>query len=68
MAAANDQAGLLLRCQLQGLVIVEAPQGSEVEEVDFGDNVGTVFEVEGEAGEPIAVVWIMDDEMEQAIQ
>jgi len=51
-----------------GVTIVEAPQGTSVEEVDFGDNVGTVFEVEGDAGEPIAVVWIMDDEMEQATQ
>jgi hypothetical protein len=52
----------------EGVTIVEAPHGTSVEEVDFGDNVGTVFEVEGEAGEPIAVVWIMEDEMEQATQ
>lgn len=37
-----------------------APQGSEVVEVDFGGNTGTVFEVEGDSGEPIAVVWIDD--------
>ena len=44
-----------------GLTLVEPPHGSEVVEVDFGENAGTVFEVEGEAGEPIAVVWIADD-------
>lgn len=48
-------------------VMVEAPHGTEVEEVDFGENTGTVFAVEGEAGEPIAVVWI-NDELEEAIQ
>ncbi|MEM9192371.1 MAG: hypothetical protein AAGF12_24565 [Myxococcota bacterium] len=48
-----------------GMTIVEAPQGSEVVEVDFGDNAGTVFEVEGEAGEPIAVVWISDDHLQE---
>ena len=42
------------------LTVVEPPHGSEVVEVDFGDNAGTVFEVEGSAGEPIAVVWIAD--------
>lgn len=47
---------------------LEAPQGSEVEEVDFGSNIGTVFEVEGEAGEPIAVVWINDEPAEQVTQ
>ncbi len=47
---------------------LEAPQGSEVEEVDFGSNIGTVFEVEGDAGEPIAVVWINDEAPEQVTQ
>jgi anti-sigma factor RsiW len=36
-------------------------QGSEVLEVDFGGNTGTVFEVQGAAGQPLAVVWINDD-------
>lgn len=44
---------------------LEAPQGSEVEEVDFGSNIGTVFAVQGAAGEPIAVVWINDEAPEQ---
>ncbi len=35
--------------------------GSEVEEVDFGANAGTVFEVRGEAGQPLAVVWIEEE-------
>ncbi|MCS6797433.1 MAG: hypothetical protein NZ898_02690 [Myxococcota bacterium] len=39
---------------------IEPPMGSQVEEVDFGQNAGSVFEVEGDAGEPIAVVWIVD--------
>lgn len=50
------------------LTTIEGPQGSEVEEVDFGGNTGTVFEVEGEAGEPIAVVWINDDEPTEQVQ
>jgi anti-sigma factor RsiW len=42
-------------------VIEHPPEGSEVVEVDFGGNTGTVFEVEGEAGEPVAVVWIQEE-------
>ena len=52
----------------EALVMVEAPHGSEVEEVDFGDNTGTVFAVEGEAGEPIAVVWITDEPLDEVMQ
>ena len=40
-----------------------AARGSEVEEVDFGTNTGTVFAVEGAAGQPLAVVWINDEEI-----
>jgi hypothetical protein len=47
------------------MVHVEPPHGTEVVEVDFGDNTGTVFAVEGEVGEPIAVVWISDEEVTQ---
>jgi len=47
---------------------IEPPQGSEVEEVDFGDNTGTVFAVQGDAGEPIAVVWINDEPLDQVTQ
>jgi hypothetical protein len=32
-------------------------------EVDFGANTGTIFEVEGGAGESLAVVWIDDEEV-----
>lgn len=35
--------------------------GSMVEEVDFGANTGTVFEVPGEEGVPIPVVWISEE-------
>jgi anti-sigma factor RsiW len=38
-------------------------RGSEVLEVDFGSNTGTIFEVEGGAGESLAVVWIDDEEV-----
>jgi anti-sigma factor RsiW len=38
-------------------------RGSEVLEVDFGANTGTIFEVEGGAGESLAVVWIDDEEV-----
>ena len=36
-------------------------RGTEVVEVDFGENSGTVFNVEGGAGQPLAVVWIDDE-------
>ncbi len=38
-----------------------ARQGSQVENVDFGQNTGTVFEIENE-GVTTAVVWIADEE------
>lgn len=41
-----------------------AHNGSAVEEYDFGPNTGTIFQVEGELGQPIAVVWIDEDEGE----
>ncbi|MBW1760964.1 MAG: hypothetical protein JRG67_02155 [Deltaproteobacteria bacterium] len=40
-----------------------AARGSEVVEVDFGSNTGTIFEVEGGAGESLAVIWIDDEEV-----
>ncbi len=36
-------------------------QGSQIENVDFGQNTGTVFEIENE-GVTTAVVWIADEE------
>ena len=48
--------------EMLAAVAIEPPAGSEVEDVDFGPSTGTVFAVEGEAGEPIAVVWINDEE------
>jgi anti-sigma factor RsiW len=38
-------------------------RGSEVLEVDFGSNTGTIFLVEGGAGESLAVIWIDDEEV-----
>lgn len=43
------------------IIHVDPPQGSSVERVDWGANTGTVFEVEGDAGQPLAVVWIAED-------
>ena len=37
--------------------------GTEVLEVDFGVNTGTIFNVEGGAGESLAVIWIDDEEV-----
>lgn len=42
---------------------VEMARGTEVLEVDFGANTGTIFNVEGGAGESLAVVWIDDEEV-----
>jgi hypothetical protein len=42
---------------------VETPKGSSVENVDFGGNTGTVFEIENE-GVKTAVVWISDEDEE----
>ncbi len=39
--------------------------GSEVLDVDLGESTGTVFAVQGDFGEPIAVVWIDDSEVMQ---
>ncbi len=47
------------------ITTVDPPHGSEVVEVDFGENTGTVFAVEGNTGEPLAVVWIDDEQVAQ---
>lgn len=41
----------------------DAARGTEVVEVDFGANSGTVFNVEGGSGQPLAVVWIDEEEV-----
>lgn len=43
-------------------VIVASHRGTEVEAIDFGSNMGTVFQVPGERDVPVAVVWISDEE------
>lgn len=43
------------------IVEIHPPAGSAVEQVDFGSNTGTVFEVEGAEGQPLAVVWIAEE-------
>lgn len=47
--------------EVQPEVVVDPPPGSEVISVDFGESTGTVFAVEGEQGQPLAVVWINDE-------
>ncbi|MGB5701274.1 MAG: hypothetical protein WBM48_00530 [Polyangiales bacterium] len=42
---------------------IEMARGTEVLEVDFGANTGTIFNVEGGAGESLAVIWIDDEEV-----
>ena len=46
-----------------GTTPLQMARGTEVVAVDFGANAGTVFEVEGGAGQPLAVIWIDDEEM-----
>lgn len=43
------------------MIEIHPPAGSAVEQVDFGSNTGTVFEVEGAEGQPLAVVWISEE-------
>ena len=42
---------------------LEASRGTGVVEVAFGANSGTVFNVEAGAGQPLAVVWIDEEEV-----
>lgn len=64
----QDTAPSEVEIEESAVATIEPPQGSEVEEVDFGGNTGTVFAVQGDAGEPIAVVWINDEPMDQVTQ
>lgn len=43
------------------VVLPEAPGGSQVVDVEFGQSTGTIFEVAGDHGQPLAVVWIEDE-------
>jgi hypothetical protein len=40
---------------------ISAVHGTRIENVDFGSNTGTVFEIE-DHGRAVAVVWISEDE------
>jgi len=44
------------------VIIDTAPAGSEVLAVDFGSSTGTAFSVEGDVGQPVAVLWISAEE------
>ncbi|MDQ3033281.1 MAG: hypothetical protein M3Y87_12755 [Myxococcota bacterium] len=63
------------------IAVVEPPTGpgiaeaaeedvfrTEVLEVDFGDNSGAIFAVEGEGGERYAVVWLADVQPKQSVE
>lgn len=41
-----------------------SPRGTQIIDVEFGKHTGTHFTLEGEAGEPIAVVWIQEESTE----
>lgn len=56
----DDRREVLVENDLP-MVEVHPPAGSAVEQVDFGSNTGTVFEVEGAEGQPLAVVWIAEE-------
>lgn len=45
--------------------VIETPAGNEVLDVDLGQNAGTVFAVQGDAGEPLAVIWIEDESRQE---
>ncbi len=66
-SGAEDQIAMGGRGPRAGgkVAIEEAMTGSEVEQVDFGPNTGTVFAVKGESGEPVAVVWLDDKDREE---
>jgi anti-sigma factor RsiW len=60
----GDGALVLAPGELRAPVVptaLEAPHGSNIEDVDFGASTGTVFELDNE-GVAVAVVWINDDE------
>jgi hypothetical protein len=50
------------------LQIPSVRRGTEILNVEFGKHTGTHFALEGEAGEPIAVVWIQENEPKEARQ
>ena len=56
----DDRREVLVENDLP-MVEIHPPAGSAVEQVDFGSNTGTVFEVEGAEGQPLAVVWIAEE-------
>lgn len=44
--------------------VATSPRGSTILDVEFGKHTGTHFTLQGESGEPIAVVWIQEDATE----
>lgn len=61
--AVHPDEGEEMRAQIDDPTHVQLhpPGGSSVEVVEFGANTGTVFEVEGDEGQPLAVVWIAEE-------
>lgn len=60
-AAPREAQPEAVATQVEPPVHVPAVHGSQVENVDFGQSTGTVFEIDNE-GVAVAVVWITDDE------
>ena len=68
VAASAVAAATLLIVNRTNPAVVPPPQaavvhGTRVENVDFGSNTGTVFEIEN-GGVAVAVVWITEDDEE----
>ena len=57
----DDSREMLAEVEDLPHVNIHPPAGSSVERVEFGANTGTVFEVEGDQGQPLAVVWIAEE-------
>lgn len=43
--------------------VATAPSDSEIIEVDMGENIGTVIDIEAEDGEHVAVLWVEEPEV-----
>lgn len=58
----DDDREIIVHHDETEMHIVHPPAGSEVVRIDFGSNTGTIFQVEGNHGQPLAVVWIDEDQ------
>lgn len=58
----TDREEIAIEIEDPQLHILHPPAGSEVVRIDFGSNTGTIFQVEGNHGQPLAVVWIDEEQ------